>query len=117
MSRCPPFEVLAFSQDRPVAALSWSAPALKTRARDEYMGWSQPQRKAQLHRIVNNSRFLILPWVRIPHLALHVLGLKHPARLKQDWRIHFGTDVLLLKIFVTPAVSKLPAIRPPTGAM
>ena len=92
---------LAFSQDRPVAALSWSAPALKTRARDEYIGWSQPQRKAQLHRIVNNSRFLILPWVRIPHLASHVLGL-NIRRLKQDWLTHFGTDVLLLETFVDP---------------
>jgi SRSO17 transposase len=92
---------LAFSQERPVAALSWSAAALKTRARDEYIGWSQPQRKAQLHRIVNNSRFLILPWVRIPHLASHVLALTI-RRLKQDWRTHFGTDVLLLETFVDP---------------
>jgi len=92
---------LAFSQERPVAALSWSAAALKIRSRDEYIGWSQPQRKAQLHRIVNNSRFLILPWVRIPHLASHVLGL-NIRRLKQDWRTHFDTDVLLLETFVDP---------------
>jgi SRSO17 transposase len=92
---------LAFSQDRPVAALSWSAPALKTRGRDEYIGWSESQRKAQLHRILNNSRFLILPWVRIPHLASHVLAL-NIRRLKQDWRTHFGTDVLLLETFVDP---------------
>ena len=86
---------LAVSKERPVAALSWSAAALKTRARDEYIGWSESQRKAQLHRIVNNSRFLILPWVRIPHLASHVLALTI-RRLKQDWLAHFGTDVLLL---------------------
>jgi len=92
---------LAVSKERPVAALSWSAAALKTRARDEYIGWSESQRKAQLHRIVNNSRFLILPWVRIPHLASHVLALTI-RRLKQDWLAHFGTDVLLLETFVDP---------------
>jgi SRSO17 transposase len=92
---------LAFSKERPVAALSWSAAALKTGARDEYIGWSDQQRKAQLHRIVNNSRFLILPWVRIAHLASHVLAL-NIRRLKQDWRTQFGTDVLLAETFVDP---------------
>lgn len=92
---------LAFSQERPVAALSWSAAALKTRGRDEYIGWSEHQRKAQLHRVVNNSRFLILPWVCIPHLASHVLSL-NIRRLKQDWLTQFGTDVLLLETFVDP---------------
>jgi SRSO17 transposase len=92
---------LAFSGGRPVAALSWSAAALKTGARDEYIGWSAPQRKAQLHRIVNNSRFLILPWVRIPHLASHVLS-QNIRRLSRDWRSHFGTDVFLLETFVDP---------------
>jgi SRSO17 transposase len=92
---------LAFSRGRPVAALSWSAAALKTGARDEYIGWSEPQRKAQLHRIVNNSRFLILPWVRIPHLASHVLS-QNIRRLRRDWRSHFGADVFLLETFVDP---------------
>lgn len=92
---------IAFSDGRPVAALSWSAAALKTGARDEYIGWSDLQRKEHLHRIVNNSRFLILPWVRIAHLASHVLGL-NIRRLKQDWRTQFGTDVLLLETFVDP---------------
>jgi SRSO17 transposase len=92
---------LAFSGGRPVAALSWSAAALKTGARDEYIGWSDLQRKEQLHRIVNNSRFLILPWVRIPHLASHVLAL-NIRRLRGDWFKAFSTDVLLLETFVDP---------------
>ena len=92
---------MAFSGARPVAALSWSAAALKTGARDEYIGWSPIQRKEQLHRIVNNSRFLIPPWVRIPHLASHVLAL-NIRRLRGDWLTHFGTDVLLLETFVDP---------------
>jgi SRSO17 transposase len=93
---------LAFSGNRPVAALSWSAAALKTGARDEYIGWSDSQRKAQLHRIVNNSRFLIPLWVRIPHLASHVLA-QNIRRLRQDWLAHFGTDVLVLETFVDPS--------------
>ena len=92
---------LAFSGQRPVAALSWSAAALKTGARDEYIGWSGLQRKAQLHRIVNNSRFLILPWVRIPHLASHVLA-QNLRRLRGDWFRHFGTDLFLAETFVDP---------------
>jgi SRSO17 transposase len=92
---------LAFSGGRPVGALSWSAAALKTRARDEYIGWSPIQRKEHLHRIVNNSRFLILPWVRIPHLASHVLAL-NIRRLRGDWLKQFSTDVLLLETFVDP---------------
>lgn len=92
---------LAFSGRRPVAALSWSAAALKTGARDEYIGWSDSQRKAQLHRVVNNSRFLIPPWVRIPHLASHVLA-QNIRRLRQDWLAHFGIDVFLIETFVDP---------------
>jgi hypothetical protein len=92
---------LAFSKQRPVAALSWSAAALKTRARDEYIGWSDSQRREQLHRIANNSRFLILPWVRIPHLASHVLA-QNLRRLRRDWFTHFRTDLLLAETFVDP---------------
>jgi hypothetical protein len=61
--------------DRPVAALSWSAPALKLAARDRFIGWSLSQRKRHLHQLAANSRFLILPWVQIPNLASHVLAL------------------------------------------
>jgi len=92
---------LAFSKQRPVAALSWSAAALKTRARDEHIGWSDSQRKEHLHRIANNSRFLIPPWVRIPHLASHVLA-QNIRRLRGDWFTHFSTDLLLAETFVDP---------------
>jgi SRSO17 transposase len=92
---------LAFSKQRPVAALSWSAAALKTRARDEHIGWSDSQRKEHLHRIANNSRFLILPWVCIPHLASHVLA-QNLRRLRGDWFTHFSIDLLLAETFVDP---------------
>jgi len=93
---------LAFLHDRPVAALSFSAPALKLRVRDAYIGWSASQRKTHLHRIVNNSRFLIPPWVNVPNLASHVLALTL-ARLSRDWEERFGTRPWLVETFVDPA--------------
>ena len=75
---------IAFIQDQPVAALSWSAPALKLAARDQFIGWSTAQRKRHLNQLANNSRFLILPWVKVPNLASHVLSL-NIAQLKKDW--------------------------------
>jgi len=89
----------AFLNDRPVAALSWSAPALKLAVRDCFIGWSPNQRKRHLHQLAANSRFLILPWVRIPNLASHVLAL-NIARLPADWLYYFKDRLLLLETFV-----------------
>jgi SRSO17 transposase len=93
---------LAFVQDRPVAALSFSAPALKLRVRDHYIGWTAPQREAHLDRIVSNSRFLILPWVKVPNLASHVLA-KALARLSRDWEDRFNTRLWLVETFIDPS--------------
>jgi len=92
---------LAFIQDRPVAALSFSAPALKLRVRDRYIGWSAEQRRLHLNHLANNSRFLILPWVQIPHLSSHVLALSL-RRLKQDWEQYFQIPLWLVETFVDP---------------
>jgi SRSO17 transposase len=92
---------LAFIQERPVAALSWSAPALKLRVRDHFIGWSNEQRKTHLHQVANNSRYLILPWVRIPNLFSHVLSLNIDL-IKKDWPRHFKTGLMLLETFVDP---------------
>ncbi|WP_054695783.1 IS701 family transposase [Desulfosarcina cetonica] len=90
---------LAFLKDRPVAALSWSAPALKLAVRDCFIGWSPSQRKRHLYQVAANSRFLILPWVQVPNLASHVLAL-NIARLPADWLHHFNHRLLLLETFV-----------------
>lgn len=90
---------LAFIEDRPVAALSWSAPALKLAARDCFIGWSAAQRKGHLKQLASNSRFLIPPWVKIPNLASHVIGL-NIAQLNTDWQQHFKNRLLLLETFV-----------------
>jgi len=93
---------LAFIQDRPVAALSFSAPALKLRVRDRFIGWADDQRKTHLDRIVSNSRFLILPWVMVPNLASHVLA-KALARLSRDWEERMGTRLWLVETFIDPS--------------
>lgn len=90
---------IAFLENRPVAALSWSAPALKMAARDSFIGWSPIQRKRHLHQVAGNSRFLIPPWVRIKNLASHVMAL-NIARLDADWLRHFNHRLLLLETFV-----------------
>ena len=93
---------LAVLQDRPVAALAFSAPARALRVRDQWIGWSAAQRKAHLDRLVNNSRFLILPWVTVKNLASHVLA-RTLACLPQDWALRFGTQLWLVETFVDPA--------------
>ena len=90
---------LAFINERSVAALSWSAPALKLAARDCFIGWSAEQRKRHLNQVVGNSRFLVMPWVRIPNMASHVLA-QNIARLPLDWQRQFNHRLLLLETFV-----------------
>ena len=70
--------------------------------RDEWIGWKPKQRKANLSWIVNNSRYLIFPWVKVPHLASHVLG-QLARRVAGDWEERWGFSPLLLETFVDPA--------------
>ena len=92
---------LAFIKDRPVAALSWSAPALKLSARDCFIGWSAVERKRHLSQLACNSRFLMMPWVEVRHLASHVMA-RNIGRLKTDWEQKFNHRLLLLETFVDP---------------
>jgi len=92
---------LAFSDQRPIAAFSWSAPALKLRSRDNFIGWSEKQRKKHLQRIANNSRFLIPYWVQVPNLASHLLS-RCVQQLKQDWPRYFNHSLWCLETFVDP---------------
>lgn len=93
---------LAVLEGRPVAALAFSAPARVLRVRDQWVGWSAAQRQAHLDRVVNNSRFLLLPWVEIKNLASHVLA-RVLARLPRDWEARFRTRLWLVETFVDPA--------------
>jgi SRSO17 transposase len=92
---------LAFIRDQPVAALSFSGAALTVRARDRFIGWNPEQRRAHLKSIANNSRFLILPSVQIPHLASHVLG-RCVRRARHDWPQRSGHPLWIVETFVDP---------------
>jgi hypothetical protein len=89
----------AFSKDRPLALLGFAAAAWKVHARDRFIGWTAAQRQARLHLIVNNARFLILPWVRSRNLASRVLALA-TRRLAEDWHQRYGYRPVLLETFV-----------------
>jgi hypothetical protein len=87
------------NQDRELACLLWTSPAWRMQARDAWIGWNDEQRRRNLQRIVNNGRFLILPWVRVKGLASKILalGARHMPR---DWESHYGHRPLLLETLV-----------------
>jgi len=84
-----------------VGALAFSAAQWRMRERDKYIGWSEAARRAHLHRVVGNSRFLILPSVHVPNLASHVLGLCM-RRLVNDWTERYRYAPVLAETFVDP---------------
>jgi hypothetical protein len=82
-----------------LGGMAFSAAAWRVEARDEWIGWDAEGREQNLHQVVDNSRFLILPNVRVPHLASHVIGLVL-RRLRSDWRGRYGYEPLLVETFV-----------------
>jgi len=71
------------------------------KARDEWIGWSKLRREQNLPWVINNTRFLIFPWVEIRHLASHVLG-QLARRAREDWQQRWGYEPLLMETFVDP---------------
>lgn len=86
-------------QGNPLACVLFGAAAWQCRARDEHIGWNAATRARGLSYVTNNTRFLILPWVRVPHLASHVLG-RIARRLSSDWQEKYGHPIHLLETFV-----------------
>ena len=82
-----------------LALLGFGASAWQAAPRDNYIGWSHDQRKAHLHRVVNNARFLILPWVRSKNLASMILSMA-ARRLPADWESRYHYRPVLLETFV-----------------
>jgi len=93
---------LVWAGGRPVACLAWSSAPRHLGPRDRFIGWEPAARKRNIHLIAYNTRFLILPWVRVPHLASHILGLM-AKRLSADWQQVYGHPIYLLETFVDPA--------------
>jgi len=87
------------NRQRELACLLWTSPAWKMKPRDIWIGWSEDQRKRHLQRIVNNGRFLILPWVRVKGLASKILALS-ARRMPHDWHTRYGHRPLLLETLV-----------------
>ena len=90
------------SGDDVLACLGWTSPAWKMSARDRWIGWSAGQRERNLQFIVNNSRFLILPWVRVKGLASKILA-RCARQLPHDWEALYGYRPLLLETLVDAA--------------
>jgi hypothetical protein len=82
-----------------LACLLWSSPAWRMAARDGWIGWSDQERARNLQYIVNNSRFLILPWVRVKGLASKILA-RCARQLPADWERLYGYRPLLLETLV-----------------
>jgi hypothetical protein len=91
--------VVADEQERPLACLVFGAAAWKCQDRDRFIGWSAAQRQRHLSWVANNSRFLILPWVRVPQLGSWILG-QVSRRIAADWQAKYGHEVVLLESFV-----------------
>jgi len=92
---------LVYSEDRPIAALAWSSAPRHLGPRDRFIGWSSPQRRQNIRFIAYNSRFLIFPWVHVPHLASHILGVM-ARMLSRDWEHLYGHPVYFLETFIDP---------------
>jgi hypothetical protein len=92
---------LAWAQGRPIACLAWSSAPRHLGSRDRYIGWSAEARKRNIRFIAYNTRFLILPWVRVPHLASHILG-KVTRALSDDWERMYGHPVYFAETFIDP---------------
>jgi len=90
---------LVFSGDRPVACLAWGSAPRHIGSRDRFIGWTKQQREKNLSLIACNTRFLILPWVRISCLASHILG-KMVKVLPKDWERFYGHPLYYLETFV-----------------
>ena len=90
------------NHDRELACLLWTSPAWKMQVRDAWIGWSDPQRQCNLQWIVNQGRFLMLPWVRVKGLASKILALS-ARHMPSDWETRYGLRPLLLETLVDAA--------------
>ena len=90
---------LVLAQGRPIACLGWSSAPLQLDLRDQFIGAPKKVYRHNLHLIAYNTRYLILPWVKVPHLASHLLG-RIIRRISADWQALYNHPVHLLESFV-----------------
>jgi hypothetical protein len=82
-----------------IACLAWSSAPRHLKLRDRYIGWNDEARQRNVHLLAYNTRFLILPWVRVDHLASHILG-RMAKRVPQDWQRLYAHSIYWLETFV-----------------
>lgn len=93
---------LVYGAGRPLACFAWSSAPRHLEARDRFIGWSATARRQNLRFVAYNTRFLILPWVQVRHLASHLLA-QMVRRLSRDWQQLYGHPVYFAETFVDPA--------------
>jgi len=92
---------LIWARGVPIACLAWSSAPRHIGARDRFIGWTQQTRRRNVHLLAYNTRFLILPWARVPHLASHILGLI-ARQVSADWEQLYQHPIWFLETFVDP---------------
>jgi Domain of unknown function (DUF4338) len=94
---------LVWAQGRPLACLAWSSAPRHLGSRDRYIGWSAEARRRNIRFLAYNTRYLLLPWVCVPHLASHILG-KMTSQLSRDWELMYGHPVYFAETFIDPGL-------------
>lgn len=92
---------LVWAQGRPIACLAWSSAPRHLGSRDRFLGWSMDARRRNIRFIAYNTRFLILPWVKTPHLASHILS-RVTRTISRDWKRIYGHPVYFVETFIDP---------------
>jgi hypothetical protein len=92
---------LVYAGDRPIACVAWSSAPRHLGSRDRFIGWSAQARLKNVRLLAYNTRFLILPWVRVPHLASHILG-RMVRMLSLDWQRMYAHPVYFVETFIDP---------------
>ena len=92
---------LAWAHGRPIACLAWSSAPRHLGSRDRFIGWDAAARRRNIQLIAYNTRFLILPWIQVPHLASHILS-RIARQLSQDWERLYHHPIYFLETFVDP---------------
>jgi len=92
---------MVYGLGRPIACLAWSSAARHLGPRDRFIGWGPEARRRNIRFIAYNTRFLVLPWVRVSHLASHILG-RMARRLSADWQRMYGHPIYFIETFIDP---------------
>jgi len=92
---------IVYAGQRPLACFAWSSTPRHLGPRDRYLGWSAATRRQNIRLVAYNSRYLILPWVQVPHLASHLLG-RMVRMLPAEWARTYGHPVWFAETFVDP---------------